>query len=181
MLVHIVADYGAGDLAFAEVVQRIKLHLPDAEPVLVPVPPFCTVAAGSCIAQLGLHPAPPGTLIYHNVAPSRGRRGGPIRERGGTLGLCTASDRGPGDRGPFWLCPFLHQRRRGKASVGGVPRSRQPVPFTGHLSASRRGDCDGMSLSVGRRDRCARVATAPLLSDRLCRWLWKHQDHHRLQ
>ena len=69
MLVHIVADYGAGDLAFAEVVQRIKLHLPDAEPVLVPVPPFCTVAAGFRIAQLGLHPAPPGALIYHNVAP----------------------------------------------------------------------------------------------------------------
>ena len=31
MLVHIVADYGAGDLAFAEVVQRIKLHLPDSQ------------------------------------------------------------------------------------------------------------------------------------------------------
>jgi hypothetical protein len=69
VLVHIVADYGVGDLAFAEVVQRIKLHLPDAEPVPVPVPPFSTVAAGFCIAQLGLHPAPPGTLIYHNVAP----------------------------------------------------------------------------------------------------------------
>src|SRR6476619_1062462 len=69
MLIHIIADYGDGDLAFAEVVQRIKLYLPDAEPVLVPVPPFCTVAAGFCIAQLGLHPAPPGTLIYHNVAP----------------------------------------------------------------------------------------------------------------
>ena len=69
MLVYIVADYGQGDLAFAEVVQRIKLHLPDAEPVPVPVPPFSTVAAGFCIAQLGLHPAPPGTLIYHNVAP----------------------------------------------------------------------------------------------------------------
>lgn len=69
MLVHIIADYGMGDLAFAEVVQRVKLHLPDAEPILVPVPPFCTVAAGFCIAQLGLHTAPPGTLIYHNVAP----------------------------------------------------------------------------------------------------------------
>ncbi len=69
MLVHIIADYGTGDLAFAEVVQRIALHLPDAEPVLVPVPPFSTVAAGFCIAQLGLHAAPPGTLIYHNVAP----------------------------------------------------------------------------------------------------------------
>src|SRR3712207_1134346 len=70
MLVHIVADYGpAGDLAFAEVVQRLRLHLPDAEPVLTPVPPFATLAAGFCIAQLGLNEAPAGTIIYHNVAP----------------------------------------------------------------------------------------------------------------
>jgi hypothetical protein len=69
MLVHIIADYGFGDLAFAEVVQRIKFHLPDAEPVLTPVPPFATVAAGFCIAQLGLNAAPVGTIIYHNVAP----------------------------------------------------------------------------------------------------------------
>lgn len=69
MLVHIIADYGPGDLAFAEVTQRIKLHLPDAELVPVPVPAFSTLAAGFCIAQLGLHAAPPGTLLYHNVAP----------------------------------------------------------------------------------------------------------------
>jgi hypothetical protein len=70
MLVHIIADYGpAGDLAFAEVVQRLQLHLPDAQPVLTPVPPFATLAAGFCIAQLGLNPAPAGTIIYHNVAP----------------------------------------------------------------------------------------------------------------
>lgn len=69
MLVHIIADYGAGDLAFAEVVQRIKQHLPDAEPVLLPVPAFSTLAAGFCVAQLGFNEAPAGTLIYHNVAP----------------------------------------------------------------------------------------------------------------
>jgi hypothetical protein len=69
MLVHIIADYGQGDLAFAEVVQRFKLHLPDAEPVLTPVPAFSTLAAGFCVAQLGLNEAPPDTLIYHNVAP----------------------------------------------------------------------------------------------------------------
>lgn len=69
MLVHIIADYGMGDLAFAEVVQRIKIHLPDAEPMLTPVPPFNTVAAGFCIAQLAMNPAPAGTLIYHNIAP----------------------------------------------------------------------------------------------------------------
>lgn len=69
MLVHIIADYGQGDLAFAEVVQRIKTYLPDAEPVLTPVPAFSTLAAGFCVAQLGLNEAPLGTIIYHNVAP----------------------------------------------------------------------------------------------------------------
>jgi len=69
MLVHIIADYGFGDLAFAEVVQRIKSYLPDAEPILTPVPAFSTLAAGFCIAQLGLNEAPTGTIIYHNVAP----------------------------------------------------------------------------------------------------------------
>ena len=69
MLVHIIADYGFGDLAFSEVVQRIRLYLPDAEPILTPVPPFATLAAGFCIAQLGLNEAPAGTIIYHNVAP----------------------------------------------------------------------------------------------------------------
>ena len=72
MLVHIIADYGpAGDLAFAEVVQRLKCHLPDAEPVVTPVPAFATLAAGFCVAQLGLNEAPAGTIIYHNVAPRR--------------------------------------------------------------------------------------------------------------
>jgi hypothetical protein len=54
MLVHIVADYGpAGDLAFAEVVQRIKLHLPDAEPVLTPVPPSQPSLPASALRSLG--------------------------------------------------------------------------------------------------------------------------------
>ena len=69
MLVHIIADYGHGDLAFAEVAQRIKFYLPDAEPMLTPVPAFSTLAAGFCVAQLGLNEAPAGTIIYHNVAP----------------------------------------------------------------------------------------------------------------
>ena len=53
MLVHIVADYGQGDLAFAEVAQRIKLYLLDAEPVTTPLPPFTTLAAGFCVAPTG--------------------------------------------------------------------------------------------------------------------------------
>ncbi|HEX7023093.1 MAG TPA: hypothetical protein VF171_09565 [Trueperaceae bacterium] len=69
MLVHVIADFGHGDLAFAEVVQRLRSHLPEAEPLLTPVPPFATLAAGFCVAQLGLNEAPPGTCIFHNVAP----------------------------------------------------------------------------------------------------------------
>src|SRR5829696_1622833 len=69
VLIHVIADYGPGDLAFAEVAQRIKLCLPDAEPLYTPVPAFATLAAGFCVAQLGLNSAPPNTLIYHNVAP----------------------------------------------------------------------------------------------------------------
>lgn len=69
MLVHIVADYGAGDLAFAEAAQALQLHLPDAQFLLTPVPPFATLAAGFCIAQLARNAAPPGTIVYHNVAP----------------------------------------------------------------------------------------------------------------
>lgn len=79
MLVHIIADYGQGDLAFAEVMQRIKHHLPDAEFILTPVPSFSTLAAGFCVAQLGLNDPPAGTFIFQNVAPrlddSRARAG----------------------------------------------------------------------------------------------------------
>jgi hypothetical protein len=75
MLIHVIADYGPDDLAFAEVAQRIKLCLPDAEPLYTPVPTFATLAAGLCVAQLGLNPAPPNTLIYHNVAPRKDEKG----------------------------------------------------------------------------------------------------------
>lgn len=69
MLLHIIADYGPGDLAFAEVIQRLKYLVPNAELAVTNVPAFSTLAAGFCIAQLGLNTADGGSLIYHNVAP----------------------------------------------------------------------------------------------------------------
>lgn len=69
MLVHLVADYGAGDLAAAEVHQQLALHLPGAPVVYIPVAPFDTVGAGFCIAQLALTHGPADRLVYHNVAP----------------------------------------------------------------------------------------------------------------
>ncbi len=69
MLLTVVADYGTGDLAFAEVRQRLALLLPDADVSAIPVPPFDTVSAGFCVAQLAFGDGPPDRVIYANVAP----------------------------------------------------------------------------------------------------------------
>jgi hypothetical protein len=69
VLIHVIADYGPGDLAYAEVRQRLALHLPGADVVYTPVAPFDTVSAGFALAQLALTEGPPGRLVYVNVAP----------------------------------------------------------------------------------------------------------------
>ena len=72
MLVHVVADYGAaGDLAFAEVAQRLVQALPATTIVTTSVGPFDTLAAGFVIAQLALNSGPPQRIVFHNVAPRR--------------------------------------------------------------------------------------------------------------
>ncbi len=70
-LIHLVADYGVADLAFAEVLQRLELALPDARVVCTPVPAFDTIACGFCVAQLALTEGPPDRVVLHNVAPRR--------------------------------------------------------------------------------------------------------------
>ncbi|MGF1482441.1 MAG: S-adenosyl-l-methionine hydroxide adenosyltransferase family protein [Cyanophyceae cyanobacterium] len=69
MLINLIADYGTGDLAFAEVTQRLLKELPSAQIASLSVPPFNTLATGFAIAQLGLTPGPSERLIYHNCAP----------------------------------------------------------------------------------------------------------------
>jgi hypothetical protein len=72
VLVHVVADYGpAGDLAFAEVTQRLVAALPGATVVAIPVGPFDTLAAGFVVAQLALTDGPAERVVFHNVAPRR--------------------------------------------------------------------------------------------------------------
>ena len=83
-LVHLVADYGTGDLAFAEVVQRLALALPGATVHCTPVAPFDTLAAGFAVAQLALSDGPDDRVVIHNVAPRRddaGPRAGNEGER----------------------------------------------------------------------------------------------------
>lgn len=75
MLLHVVADYGHNDLAFAEVAQRLALELPEMRLLCTVVPPFATLAAGFCVAQLALNPGPEALTVFHNVAPRRDDRG----------------------------------------------------------------------------------------------------------
>lgn len=69
MIVNLIADYGNGDPAFAEVTQRLSVGLPNAQIYCLSVPPFSTLATGFWIAQLGLNPGAENRLIYHNCAP----------------------------------------------------------------------------------------------------------------
>jgi S-adenosylmethionine hydrolase len=69
MLITVVADYGTGDLAFAEVRQTFAELLPDAQVAALSVPPFDTVSAGFCVAQLAFGAGPADRVIYANVAP----------------------------------------------------------------------------------------------------------------
>ena len=69
MFICLIADYGTGDPAFAEVMQRLLMALPQAQLNLLSVPPFSTLATGFWIGQLGLNPGPESRLVYHNCAP----------------------------------------------------------------------------------------------------------------
>mgnify|MGYP004468364177 CR=1 FL=1 len=69
MFITLIADYGNGDPAFAEVTQRLLIGLPEAQIHTLSVPAFSTLATGFWIAQLGLNPGPQERLIYHNCAP----------------------------------------------------------------------------------------------------------------
>ncbi|MDM9384322.1 SAM-dependent chlorinase/fluorinase [Chlorogloeopsis sp. ULAP01] len=69
MYICVIADYGTGDPAFTEVVQRLLMAFPHAQVHSLSVPPFSTLATGFWIAQLGLNPGYSDRLIYHNCAP----------------------------------------------------------------------------------------------------------------
>lgn len=82
MILYLVADYGVGDLAFAEVSGRLHaawesttIDWPQEQEQLTIVPisvaPFDTVSAGFMVAQLALAPGPKSRMVFHNVAPRR--------------------------------------------------------------------------------------------------------------
>lgn len=72
-LVHVIADYGAGDLAFAEMISALARHLPeDARWHTLPVDSFNTLSTGFLVGQLALQEdalRPKDMIVYANCAP----------------------------------------------------------------------------------------------------------------
>ena len=69
---HLVADYGQGDLAFAEISRVLELVVASADVRLTRVPASDSLAAGWCAANLALCPGPPGRLVVIDIAASEG-------------------------------------------------------------------------------------------------------------
>lgn len=68
---HLICDYGIGDPAFVEVIQRLKGLDPEIEISPLSVPAFSTLATGFWIAQLALNQPFKGMAIYSNTAPRK--------------------------------------------------------------------------------------------------------------
>ena len=130
MLVHVVADYGIADLAYAEVAQRLLMGLPDARLVYTAVPPFATLASGFVVAQLALNEGPAARAIFQNVAPrkddARARQ-----DNDGERLVCARLEGGGFVVGPNSGYSFSFLR------AAGVPLFTMPVSSSGSQFRSR--------------------------------------------
>lgn len=70
-LIHLIADYGSGDLAFSEIIQRMYHFNPDSHVLPTSIPSFSTLATGFIIAQLALNDPAEGMAIFSNTAPRK--------------------------------------------------------------------------------------------------------------
>lgn len=68
-LLHLIADYGVGDPAYAEVIQKFAEIDPTLRVHPVNVPKFSTIATGFWIAQLATVNPFPELIIFSNTAP----------------------------------------------------------------------------------------------------------------
>ncbi len=74
MFIHLIADYGNGDPAFGEVIQRLKSLRADLDIYPTSVPAFSTLNTGFWIYQYALNKHPERMLIYANTAPRKDKK-----------------------------------------------------------------------------------------------------------
>lgn len=69
--IQLIADYGTGDPAFGEVIQRLKTLNQNLQIHPTSVPAFSTIATGFWIAQYAKGSQPENFFIYANTAPRK--------------------------------------------------------------------------------------------------------------
>ena len=67
--IQLIADYGAGDPAFGEVIQKLQILVPGVIVHPTSVPSFNTIATGFWTAQYVMVNTSPDMIIYTNTAP----------------------------------------------------------------------------------------------------------------
>lgn len=70
-IIQLIADYGVGDPAFSEVIQKLTFLDRRIRVGVTSVPSFSTVATGVWISQFSTVNAYPGLVIYSNTAPRK--------------------------------------------------------------------------------------------------------------
>lgn len=162
MLLHLIADFGPGDLAFAEVAQRLHSRIPGVQVMPTPVPPFGTLAAGFCVAQLAMALAPDSMAVFHNVAPRRDDRAARKDQAGEAL-ACATTPTGVQVIGvnAGWAFSFLRDagvevREVRVSAAGSQFRSRDVFPEA--VARVIRGDRDSVGDVLGH-DRIPPVPT----------------------
>src|SRR5690348_15406517 len=85
IIIQLIADYGTGDPAFAEVIQKLTYLDRHIRVEATSVPAFSTIATGIWIAQFSSVNAFPGLVIYSNTAPRKVLKGFKETTDGGRL------------------------------------------------------------------------------------------------
>lgn len=85
IIIQIIADYGVGDPAFSEVIQKLTYLDRSIRVHATSVPAFSTVATGMWIAQFSLVNAFPGLIVFSNTAPRKVLPGFDEKTDGGRL------------------------------------------------------------------------------------------------
>lgn len=70
-IIQLIADYGVGDPAFSEVIQKFTFLDRSIRVGVTSVPSFSTIATGIWISQFATVNAHPGLIIYSNTAPRK--------------------------------------------------------------------------------------------------------------
>jgi hypothetical protein len=74
LFIQLVADYGVGDGAFSEVMQKLHLLHPTAQIHPTSVPKFSTLATGFWTHQFAMVNPVPGMMIFTNTAPRKDKK-----------------------------------------------------------------------------------------------------------